>query len=89
MTSLYVKHLLIRTPLERPAQRLREFAGIVQRLRYPELHETYIEGDRIEEAMRRILIDNARRKNARFSRAMARTSGQVLRISRTASWSAG
>jgi FkbM family methyltransferase len=55
MTLLYVKSLLIRTPLERPAQRLRDFAGIVSRRRYPELHEIHVEQDRIEQAMRQII----------------------------------
>jgi FkbM family methyltransferase len=55
MTTLYVKSLLIRTPLERPLQRLRDFAGIVTRLRYPELHEIYLEQDRIEQAMQEII----------------------------------
>jgi FkbM family methyltransferase len=55
VTWLYVKARLIRTPLERPAQRLRDFTGIVRRLRNPELHEIYAEADRIEQAMREII----------------------------------
>jgi len=55
MNLLYAKSLLIRTPLERPAQRLRDFAGIVSRLRHPELQEIYMEQDRIEQAMQQII----------------------------------
>ena len=55
MTGLYVKHLLLRTPLERPAHRLRQFSGLFKRMRHPELDEIYREQDRIEQAMRRIL----------------------------------
>jgi len=55
MAWLYVKSLLIRTPLERPAQRLRDFTGIVTRLRYPELREIYSEAGWIEQAMREII----------------------------------
>lgn len=46
---------VIRTPLERPAQRLRDLTGIARRLRYPELHEIYAKADRIEQAMREII----------------------------------
>jgi len=55
MNWLYFKHLLVRTPLERPAQYLRDLAGFPNRRRYPELHEIYVEQDRIEQAMRRII----------------------------------
>lgn len=57
MTMLYVKSLLVRTPLERPAQRLRDFAGIVERRKNPELHEIHVEHDRIEQAMQQIVYD--------------------------------
>jgi hypothetical protein len=39
MNWLYFNYILIRTPLEGPAQRLRDFAGIVGRRRHPELRE--------------------------------------------------
>ncbi|MGA3047833.1 MAG: FkbM family methyltransferase [Terracidiphilus sp.] len=55
MNWLYVKSLLIRTPLEEPAQRLRDFTGILRRLRYPELHDIYMEQNRIDQAMRKII----------------------------------
>jgi FkbM family methyltransferase len=59
MTWLYVKSLLIRTLLERPVQRLRDVSGIVGRLRHPELHEIHVEQDRIEQAMRKIIQNDA------------------------------
>jgi len=43
MDWLYIKRLLIRTPLEKPADRLRNLAGAVGRLRHPELHDIYME----------------------------------------------
>lgn len=55
MNGLYVKHLLLRTPLERPAHHLRQFSGIFNRMRHPELSEIYREQDRIEQAMRRVI----------------------------------
>ena len=55
MKWLYFKHLLVRTPLEQPAQHLRDLAGFPRRRRYPELHEIYVEQDRIEQAMRQII----------------------------------
>jgi FkbM family methyltransferase len=55
MNWLYVKSLLIRTPLERPAQQVRDLAGIVSRLKHPELHEIHEEHDRIEHVMQQII----------------------------------
>jgi FkbM family methyltransferase len=58
MNALYLKSLLIRTPFEGPMQRLRNLAGIAGRLRHPELQEIYVEQDRIERAMRKIIQAN-------------------------------
>jgi FkbM family methyltransferase len=55
MNLLYAKSLLINTPLERPAQRLRDFVGIVGRLKHPELHEIHMEQDRIGQALQQIV----------------------------------
>src|SRR5580693_752143 len=55
MTWLHVKHLFLRSPLEEPAQRLRYLTGFMQRLKHPELQEVYLEPDRIEQIMRKIL----------------------------------
>jgi FkbM family methyltransferase len=55
MTLLHVKHLLLRSPLEKPAHRLRYLTGFMQRLKHPELQELYLESDRIEQVMRKIL----------------------------------
>jgi FkbM family methyltransferase len=59
MTWLRVKHLLLRSPLEKPAQRLRYLTGFMQRLKHPELQELYLESDRIEQVMRQILQPNS------------------------------
>jgi FkbM family methyltransferase len=43
---------LIGTPLQRPAERLRELKGLPHRLRHPELREIYLEDQRIEQLLR-------------------------------------
>jgi FkbM family methyltransferase len=55
MTGLYLKHLLLRTPLEKPALRLRYWAGGIRRLRHPELSELFMETHWIEELERRVI----------------------------------
>jgi FkbM family methyltransferase len=55
MTWLYVKHLLLRTPLERSALKLRDISGIFKRMRHPELREIYLEEERIEQTIRRLI----------------------------------
>jgi FkbM family methyltransferase len=56
MTWLYFKHLLLRTPLEGPTQRVRrDFDLAVKRLRHPELCEVFLEPDRIEQMMRQVI----------------------------------
>jgi FkbM family methyltransferase len=55
MNLLYFKHLLVRTPLERPAEQFRYLTGTLQRLRFPEMHEIYVEPDRQEQLMRRVI----------------------------------
>jgi FkbM family methyltransferase len=52
---LYVKHLVLRTPLEAPAFALRSLAQLPRRLRHPELHDLHIEDDRIVELLRQKL----------------------------------
>ena len=51
----YLKHLVIRTPLEGPLHRLRWLAGYPRRRRHPELAELYAEPDRIEQMLGRLL----------------------------------
>lgn len=51
MFRLYVKHLVLRTPLEAPAFALRSLAQLPARLRYPELHEIHIEDNRVDELL--------------------------------------
>src|SRR5882672_2577872 len=55
MGLLYFKHLLVRTPLERPAKHLQHLLGLPKRLRHPELRELHLEDDRMHEAMRRLI----------------------------------
>ena len=55
MLREYLKHLLIRTPLEQPLQSLRRLAEAPKRRRHPELAELYAETDRIRILMRRVI----------------------------------
>jgi FkbM family methyltransferase len=50
-----LKQMLLRTPLERPMQRLRRLAEFPRRRRHPELAEVYAEQDRIEAVLERLL----------------------------------
>jgi FkbM family methyltransferase len=50
-----LKQMMIRTPLERPLHRLRYLAGFRHRRKHPELAELFIESDRIEEMLTRLL----------------------------------
>jgi FkbM family methyltransferase len=59
MNLLWWKHLLVRTPFEGLAKRLRYIAAIPRRLRHPELAEIYAEPRRIEAAMRRLITLDA------------------------------
>lgn len=55
MTWLYTKHLLLRTPLEKPAYQLRAMLGTFGRIRHPDLREIYLEEGRIEQMMRQVI----------------------------------
>jgi len=55
----YIKHLLIRTPFEKPAQKIQKLLKFRRRSQHPELGEIYMESLRIEQAMQRILFDSA------------------------------
>jgi FkbM family methyltransferase len=59
MTSLYLKHLLLRTPLEAPAHRLRDMSRIFRRIKHPELRELYLEDKRAEHLMRQVIKLNS------------------------------
>lgn len=52
---LGLKRLLVRTPLEPIALRIRALAGLPSRLRHPEMREIYLEDGRISRALRRIV----------------------------------
>ena len=54
----YAKHLLIRTPFEKPLQQIRELLEFRQRRKHPELQEIYMEPQRIEEMMQRTISDS-------------------------------
>lgn len=51
----YIKHLLVRTPLEEPAQKIRDLLESKQRKKHPELKEIYIEPQRTEQVMQRLI----------------------------------
>jgi len=50
-----LKQMFIRTPLERPLQRLRYLAGYRKRKKHPELAEIYAESDRVDAMLERVL----------------------------------
>jgi FkbM family methyltransferase len=55
MTLLQFKHMLLRTPLEKPAAQLRHLADLPHRMRHPELREVFLEDDRIDQMMERVI----------------------------------
>ena len=50
-----LKYEFIRTPLERPLQRLRRALGAVRRGRHPELREIHLEDERLQAVLARVL----------------------------------
>lgn len=57
--SDYIKHLLVRTPLQAPAQWLRDLAQVRERRRHPELRELYLESRHIDRLLRRRLREDS------------------------------
>lgn len=57
----YLKHLLIRTPLERPTQKINELFKfpLRQRWMHPELKEIYMESERTEQIMEGVLCESS------------------------------
>lgn len=51
----YIKHLVVRTPLEEPTKKIRELLKFQQHWQHPELKEIYLESQRIDQAMERII----------------------------------
>ncbi|MGB3513370.1 MAG: FkbM family methyltransferase [Microcoleaceae cyanobacterium] len=51
----YIKHLLIRTPVEKPLEDIRWLLKFRQRLKHPELNEIYIEDKRIKQMMNQVI----------------------------------
>ncbi|MCJ8279685.1 MAG: hypothetical protein MJK14_07075 [Rivularia sp. ALOHA_DT_140] len=54
----YIAHKLIGTSFEKTAGKLRDLTKTLERRKHPELHEIYVESERTELAMSRI-IDNS------------------------------
>lgn len=54
----YAKHLLIGTPIERPAQKLQGLLESWQRRQHPELNDIYMEPQRTEQMMRRLVKES-------------------------------
>jgi FkbM family methyltransferase len=54
-TLLYLKHLMIRTPLEAPARYAQRLMKVRKLLRYPELIQLHLEGERIARVLGREL----------------------------------
>ncbi|HEW98720.1 MAG: FkbM family methyltransferase [Candidatus Parabeggiatoa sp. nov. 3] len=54
----YIAHLLVGTPLQQPAQSLREVMNVRKRWKHPELQEIYMESSRINKMMERMIQDS-------------------------------
>lgn len=59
MDTLHIKHLLVRTPFERPAKWLQEALATPYRLRHPELRQLHREPDHVERLIRRLVRANS------------------------------
>ena len=59
MNTLYLKHLLVATPLEPLAHRVRHWLGASKRRANPELREIHLEEGRIHEAMARLVREDS------------------------------
>lgn len=57
--SDYIKHLLVRTPLEAPAHWLRELTMLLERRRHPEMRELYLESRHVDRLLRRRLHETS------------------------------
>jgi len=55
MWKEYAKHLVVRTPLEKPAQQIQNLLGFKQRMQNPELKDIYQESQIIDLIMQRLL----------------------------------
>jgi FkbM family methyltransferase len=53
--QLYLKHLVLRTPLERFARRAQNLTGVWRRWQHPELRDIHLEDHRMHQVMRRII----------------------------------
>lgn len=51
----YLKHLLIRTPLQTPARKLQELSNFKYKLQHPEMQEIFLESARIETILRQVI----------------------------------
>lgn len=59
MLSLYLRHLVIRTPIEGLMQRVKGVLTVPRRMQHPELRAIFDEGKFVEEACRMILTSDA------------------------------
>lgn len=55
MNTLYLKHLLVGTPLQGPSQSLRWLLQTPKRLKHPELKEIYLEDKRAVQVMKKLV----------------------------------
>lgn len=55
MNSLYLKHRLVGTPLQKPAEAVRWVLGAVKRRRHPELRDIYLEDKRAHQVIARLV----------------------------------
>jgi FkbM family methyltransferase len=55
----YIKHLLIRTPLEKPAYKIQHLFEYRERQKHPELHEIYMESQRIGQFIERVVSESS------------------------------
>lgn len=59
MNILYLKHLLIGTPVQKPAQALRWLAQAPKRRRHPELEDIYLEDRRAHQIMTKLIAPDS------------------------------
>jgi FkbM family methyltransferase len=54
-----LKSYLVGTPLEGPAKRIRWLIGTPERMRHPDLIDVFLEGDRVDQIIRRLVHDSS------------------------------
>lgn len=51
----YLKHLLVRTPLQKPALKLQELSKLKRKIQHPEMQEIFLESARIETILSQVI----------------------------------